>query len=296
MDRGGGLWHYSNMQPDHAIPAWTLYGERGAFPDLLHAETIADRAARHDWVIAPHRHAGLAQVLLLSTGGVRIRADGAERAPPLPALVYIPPGVVHGFAFARGTEGRVITLPVRAFPEVFGPDSATAPRLRAWFHNVPEAEAAASVAAIAREHAGRAPYRDAALRGHALALAATLARAAPGAPAPDRSRAAQNLEAFDRLIARHLRSRWRIADYADALGLTPQQLSRITRARLGCSASQHLEAEVFREAQRLLAYTRMSVAEAGYRLGFDDPAYFSRAFRRHTGMTPSAYRASVDTI
>ena len=44
------------------------------------------------------------------------------------------------------------------------------------------------------------------------------------------------------------------------------------------------------EARRLLAYTLMDVAEVGYRLGYEDPSYFSRAFRRETGLSPSAFR------
>jgi AraC family transcriptional activator of pobA len=50
---------------------------------------------------------------------------------------------------------------------------------------------------------------------------------------------------------------------------------------------------LFQEAQRSLAYTRMSVAEVGYTLGFEDPAYFSRAFRRHYGQSPSEYRQGL---
>lgn len=45
------------------------------------------------------------------------------------------------------------------------------------------------------------------------------------------------------------------------------------------------------EARRLLAFTLLPVAEIGYRLGFPDPAYFSRRFRAATGESPSVYRA-----
>jgi AraC family transcriptional activator of pobA len=44
------------------------------------------------------------------------------------------------------------------------------------------------------------------------------------------------------------------------------------------------------EACRKLTYAPSSVSSIAYELGFQDPAYFSRAFKRHTGVTPKAYR------
>ena len=44
------------------------------------------------------------------------------------------------------------------------------------------------------------------------------------------------------------------------------------------------------EACRQLTYVPSSVATIAYELGFQDPAYFSRLFRRHTGMTPTQFR------
>jgi AraC family transcriptional activator of pobA len=47
------------------------------------------------------------------------------------------------------------------------------------------------------------------------------------------------------------------------------------------------------EAKRLLLYTGMTVAEVGYDLGFEDPAYFTRFFAEREGRAPSAFRAAA---
>jgi AraC family 4-hydroxyphenylacetate 3-monooxygenase operon regulatory protein len=47
---------------------------------------------------------------------------------------------------------------------------------------------------------------------------------------------------------------------------------------------------LMQEARRLLLYTGGSANEICYRLGFKDPAYFSRFFQRHAQMTPGEYR------
>ena len=44
------------------------------------------------------------------------------------------------------------------------------------------------------------------------------------------------------------------------------------------------------EAARLLRFTHLSVGEVAFRAGFEDPLYFSRAFKRHHGEPPLAYR------
>ena len=54
-----------------------------------------------------------------------------------------------------------------------------------------------------------------------------------------------------------------------------------------------LETAAMTEACRLIAFTRLPVAEVGYRLGYTDPPYFSRRFRARMGESPSAYRARV---
>jgi AraC family transcriptional activator of pobA len=62
----------------------------------------------------------------------------------------------------------------------------------------------------------------------------------------------------------------------------------------GLPAQSFIDATLFREACRRLAYTRMTAPSIVYQLGFNDPSYFSRAFRSHVGLSPLAYRARFD--
>jgi AraC family transcriptional activator of pobA len=47
------------------------------------------------------------------------------------------------------------------------------------------------------------------------------------------------------------------------------------------------------EAMRLLRFGDLTVGEIAFRVGYGDPLYFSRAFKRHTGRSPQAYRERV---
>jgi AraC family transcriptional regulator, transcriptional activator of pobA len=291
MDDRRKDWYYPNMAQPGSIPAFGLYGEGRSFPDMLHCERISDRARLHEWQIAPHRHPNLHQAMLIRRGNARITVDGRARDLALPVLLNIPPWVVHGFRFAAGTEGYVLTLPADAFPEVLGEGAPLAPALSRWGACGAAPALDTPFEALLAEQARTDPARDPMLRALATQV---LCHAARGLATPaDGSapiRYSAHMQAFDAALHLHLRDGWRLADYAAALGLTPTHLNRVTRALAGMSAGRYIEARRAREAQRLLAYTRLPVAEIGYALGFEDPAYFSRAFRRQTGETPSACR------
>jgi len=290
MDDPGFLWYFRNMSSPAKpfIPAYALYGEGRGFPDVLHCERTADRAKLHDWRIAPHRHPNLHQFFLIRSGAAWVTVDGRARDLTLPAVLSIPPWVVHGFRFAAGTEGFVLTVPLASLPEAFGEGAALA--LGSW--GVAPADPALD--ALFEQVIHQRTFTDAArtpmLRALALQIACLTARALQaGAPAKA-SRYAHHMQAFDALVRDHLRDGWALRDYAGALSLSITHLNRVTRAISGQSAARFIESRQFHEACRLLAYTQMTVAEVGYALGFDDPAYFSRAFRRQTGETPSLYR------
>lgn len=292
MDEAGKFWHFPAMT-SALIPVWQLYGEDSPFPDLLHVERIVDRAAGLDWRIAPHRHLHLHQVFLLTYGGGRMSIDGASRQIAPPVLINLPRGVVHGFAFAAGTEGFVLTLPAADFPELFGPEAETAPALaRAWLGPAPDG-LETRFTAIAAAHEGQGAFRRLRLRAGALDLACVVATII-GAPQGVPEVADPRMARFEALIRRELASGWQLADYAGALALSERHLRRLCRGATGLSAHAFLEGVRLREACRLLAYTRMQVQEVGFALGFDDPAYFGRVFVRGIGLSPGAYRARLE--
>ncbi|NEY90121.1 helix-turn-helix domain-containing protein [Tabrizicola oligotrophica] len=290
MDDVSNNWYFSAMVTAK-IPSWQLYGEQSPFPDLIHIETITDRAAGLDWQIAPHRHVHLHQVFLVLSGEVRLTIDGrAQRGVP-PLLMNMPRGHVHGFGFAAGTQGYVLTLPAADFPELFRPEAETRAALER-----PFVAAAGGMEPlfqdIARLHAAPDPLRRLKLRAAALALCCAVAEA--GGERPDRSEGDARIARFEELIRAHLADGWQLADYAGALAVSERHLRRLCLAGTGLSAHGFLEATRLREACRLLAYTRMRAQEVGFALGFDDPAYFARAFRRGMGMSASDYRRRLE--
>ena len=291
MDDAGNIWHFSAMT--QKIPVWQLYGENSPFPDLLHIERVVDRAAGLDWQIVPHRHLHLHQVFLILSGQLKLTIDGTTAPSDPPVFMNIPRGVVHGFTFAAGTEGYVLTLPAADFPELFAPGAETLAALdRPCVGKVPPG-LAADFAAIAALHDRQDPLRRLRLRAAALALCCAVAEAAGAAGSTPQGDDPRILR-FEVLVRSHLAQNWPLSDYARTLGLSERHLRRLCLESTGLSAHAFVEAIRLREACRLLAYTRMRVQEVGFALGFDDPAYFARTFRRGMGMAPGDYRARLE--
>ncbi|MEK9804138.1 MAG: AraC family ligand binding domain-containing protein, partial [Curvibacter sp.] len=100
------------------IPSFALYGEAAApGQELLHIEAVASRSRLYHWEISPHRHQGLYQVLWLQRGVAEVVLDEWVQKVQGPAAIVVPPGVVHGFRFAPGTDGLVLTLSARFLVE-----------------------------------------------------------------------------------------------------------------------------------------------------------------------------------
>ena len=100
------------------IPSFALYGE-AAQPgqEMLHIEEVQSRSRLHHWEIQPHVHQGLYQVLGLRKGQAQVLLDEQRSTARGPVAIVVPPGVVHGFRFARETDGLVLTLSARFLVE-----------------------------------------------------------------------------------------------------------------------------------------------------------------------------------
>ena len=81
-----------------------------------------------------------------------------------------------------------------------------------------------------------------------------------------------------------------LADYARGVGFSVSQFSDLFKRHYGTSPMAYFSELRMQRARELLGFTKMSVKEIAAELGFDDPLYFSRAFKKVSGMSPSDYR------
>lgn len=286
------------------IPTFSLYGEAGADTgaEFVHIEDIRSRSAPHDWEIDAHTHRGLFQIVVIAEGGAEVSLDGRVVTAAPPAAITLPPAAVHAFRFQRGTRGHVLTIAEALLFDAAG--GAVAGIVQALFLeprvialDEPGMHAVLGLLEqVADEFRAEAPGRNALVewlvraallhiaRAHVAASRAQAGRGAPGH--------AERFAAFRKLVEAHYRDHWPLSRYCQSLRLTEGQLNRLARRLGGHSAAELIQQRLFLEARRRLIHIAAPIARIAYDLGFQDPAYFCRIFKRRTGMTPSAFRRS----
>ena len=97
-------------------------------------------------------------------------------------------------------------------------------------------------------------------------------------------------QAFLRRVKDARRPQKTITAYAAELRISPVHLNRVCQAVAQKSAVRVVQGYFIAEAQNYLVHTSFSISEVAYALNFEDPAYFSRLFRQHTGLAPKQFR------
>lgn len=279
---------------------FALYGEApdASELELLHIEDIPSRARLYDWTITPHSHREMWQFIYVAKGGAEATLEDARIRLGARSVLCIPDGVVHGFAFEPDTLGWVLSIETRLF------ETAPFAHVRSLVAQTGYGVTKLSLAAaqdrdanffFTRLHREFLDLRDG--RGVMLdcltsALLILLLRDAPEKSGPQAAApgGARLAAAFRDLVNKRFREHWSIARYAEALGVSQSRLSRAVRRATGRSPAALINARLLLEAQRNLHYTEATAAQIALDLGFQDPAYFSRFFKRLAGATPRRYR------
>lgn len=277
------------------IPTFKLYGDQFDWPtpDLLHWESIASRSRLHQWSIQAHRHYNLFQLLYIHSGNATVNLDGNVYHVDSSSLVVIPPLSVHSFDFSPDVDGHVLTL---ASPLIAALASSLGSH-RELMHSSqviedPNHELLPLLTSIAQEYRGHEAYRDWALENLVSQIIIWVARHRVNAISvvQRRNKSRAHFSRFQQLIELHYAEHLPLTVYAEELGISLAHLNSICRQYGNRSALQILHERLLLEAKRNLIYTTLSISEIADSLGFSEPAYFTRFFKRLTGCSPQQFR------
>jgi len=95
---------------------------------------------------------------------------------------------------------------------------------------------------------------------------------------------------FKQLVISHALEEVKVSDYAKRLFVSAGHLNDVVKEITGKNAKNIINEQRILEAKRLLFWTNTPIREVAYKTGFDDPAYFTRFFKKYTGVLPSDFQ------
>jgi AraC-like DNA-binding protein len=96
---------------------------------------------------------------------------------------------------------------------------------------------------------------------------------------------------FLELVRANFEHNYPLSQFAKMLGTTEAKLNEQSKLHTGKTAQNVIYGLIASEGKRLLTYQDLSVKEVAFKLGFNDPFYFSNFFKKHTGQSPKSYQS-----
>ena len=251
--------------------------------------SLDGRARRHAFFVAQGRAS------FLERGGARLELKA-------PCILWLPRSSLGEFRLEAGGEGVALAILEDFVWRAVG-DSGVAMPLRPLLERIaiaaPEriaphlAELETSFSALVRESRDPQPGSSVMIGLHLGIVLLHLWRAAAHDSGDRRGSAGNTVQRFRQLVELHYREGLSIGGFARLLGVTRSHLHDACVRSVGATPLSLIHERLIEEACQRLEQTELSIEQIGYSLGFRDPGYFNRFFKRRRGLSPGAYRKAA---
>ena len=98
------------------------------------------------------------------------------------------------------------------------------------------------------------------------------------------------MKRFYQLIEENYQHNYNVNQYAEMMHISPTYLTQTTKRLTGKTSNEILHDKLILETKRLLTQTTLDIQEISAMLNFADQSYFTKFFKKATGMTPLIFR------
>ncbi len=280
-----------------------LYGDNTpAHIDFIHHEKLETRSQLYDWEINEHLHTDLIQIFIFKEGQGLFLSEKKKMSIEAPSILVIPANTLHGFAFQAGIQGEVLTFSEHYFESLFKTEPKLMielNRLKIYPLHFNDSHILSIIEdlfiEIHHEKIEKKLYLENLFRLFFLNLYRIQKQAETTDYNTD-NRSLLYFQKFQKNIKLSLHEEKSVQQYAKDLTITAVHLNRICRRIAQKSALQLIQDHTINEAKKYLKNTNYSVSEISYFLNFKDPAYFTRLFKKQTGITPSEFKKQGEEL
>jgi len=287
-----------------SIPIYDISSiSEGGLSDIL-VSRFAEYAQTHHHLHYPHRHNFYHFVLFTEGAGTHnIDFENFEVKPY--QIYFMIPGQVHSWDFEGEVDGYVINFSTSFFQSfLLRPDYLE----KFVFFNGSLSQAVIDIPDAKKEIVGfvfeqilhevtntnKESFGKDLIRTLLLQIFIVVSRTITEQDVPVASTYNHVLlRNFRLLIDKHFKVLRLPREYAELLYITPNHLNALCNDTLGFSAGELIRKRVVLESKRLLVNLNLSISEIADQLNFNDNSYFSKFFKKNTGVTPEEFRKNI---
>jgi len=278
-----------------------LYGESTYQPmlEFIHVEPLEARSKMYNWEIQEHLHTDLLQFFFIKKGKGILISEKSEINLEGPCLIFIPANTLHGFSFYDLVEGDVITFAESIFLESFKQNQIILSEFNhlknvnflniASNYNEIEIFKNLIIKEISEENPEKRLYVNSLFK--LLILAAFRQIKESHSPISEtENKTLYYFKEFQKLIKIGYSETKTVYEYAQDIGISTMHLNRVCKSVMNQSPIQIIQNYLVIQAKKYLLNTSYTISEISYFLNFNDPAYFTRMFKKNVGVSPSDFR------
>ena len=235
-----------------------------------------------------HLH-GFYEIIWFQKGSGTHYVDFNQYAIAPGTIFFISPGQIHSFDTKHDQEGYVLKICAELFDDFVSLSCVT----------VQDKDSAALEMLIGamqeelkkEDSLGHREALHALVKLFVIMVRRSYAEINPSAPNPHKVSYKAFLN-FRKLIEENYCRMHTVKDYAALLNVSSKTLTLYVNECSKYSPLELINNRIILEAKRLLRYSVLSVKEIAFRLGFEDPSYFAKFFKRLVKQSPADYRES----
>lgn len=263
----------------------------------LYINTFTNHLINHSFVEEPHRHNSYVLVFFTKGSGTH-EIDFDVFAIQPGSMFFLQPGQMHHWNLSNDVEGFVILYSEEMYNLYFGQKAISDYPFYSSVDNKPE-----MVFDVAQSKAILSYFESLILEAEANQLLKhdkimnlldsihiEIARKYSATHFHKTHSYNVKIKTFEALLEKKFKTEKTASFYASELTITLKHLNRLCNEILQKTTTKVIAERIILEAKRMLMDKKLTINEIATAIGYDDYSYFTRLFKKHTGMTPSAFR------